>query len=150
MPQGDRCCHHALCPQESNHCRDIFMPSHFEPSYQYPVKTTPNTLYTALNLGKIFRCIQLLVHHILNSSSTCHEILLTELQLFICKQHARHSRTCTIVFNQPEACGTYSMFTQNKYCHTTITLHSKILDQPPHVTVYQSIHILSIVYIFNP
>ena len=44
VPHIDICCHHALCPQESNHCRGIFTPSHFEPSYQYPVKTIPNTL----------------------------------------------------------------------------------------------------------
>jgi hypothetical protein len=78
-PQADRCCHHALCPEESDHSRDHCMPSHFEPSYQYPVKTVPNTLDTAHNLGKIFQCIQLLVHHILISSSTCHVVLLTEL-----------------------------------------------------------------------
>jgi hypothetical protein len=63
MPQAARCCHHALCPQESDHCRDLFMPLHFEPSYQYPVKTNSNTLYTAHSLGKIFKCIWLL-HHI--------------------------------------------------------------------------------------
>jgi hypothetical protein len=78
-PQGARCCNHALCPQESDHRRDLFMPSHFEPSHQYPVKTIPNTLHAAHNLGRIFKCIHLLVHYILISSSTCHEILLTEL-----------------------------------------------------------------------
>jgi len=55
------------------------MPSHFEPSYQYPVKTIRNTLYTAHTLGNIFKCIQLLVHHIPISFSTCHETLLIEL-----------------------------------------------------------------------
>ena len=44
VPHIHRCCHHALCPQESNHRRDIFTPSHFDSSYQYPAKTIPNTL----------------------------------------------------------------------------------------------------------
>ena len=147
MPQGDKCCHHVLCVQEYDHCRDFFMPSHFEPSYQYPVKTILNTLYTAHNLGKIFRCIQLLVHHTLISSSTCHEILLTALLKYNNCSLASNMQdilTFAPVFNEPEACRTHSMFTQNKYCHTT-TLHSKILDQRPHVTVDQSIHLLSIV-----
>lgn len=45
VPQTDRCCHHALYPQESYHCRDLFMPSHVEPSYQYPAKTILNILH---------------------------------------------------------------------------------------------------------
>jgi len=92
MPQGDRCCHHALCPKESDHCRDLFMPSHFEPSYQYPVKTIPNTPDTAHNLGKIFQCIQLLVHHILISSSTCHELC----SLNYCSKTVHLQATCKI------------------------------------------------------
>jgi hypothetical protein len=44
VTQTDRCCHHALCPQESEYCRQLFMQTHFEPSYQYPVLTIPNTM----------------------------------------------------------------------------------------------------------
>jgi hypothetical protein len=52
VPQTDRCCHHALYSQEPDHWRDLFMTSHFHPTYHIQSKTSlihcpSRTLYIA-------------------------------------------------------------------------------------------------------
>lgn len=139
VPQIDKCCHHALCPQESDHCRDIFMPSHFEPSYQYSVKTIPNTLpfmhcklhtiwagysnaYCCLYTTYKFPLPHAMKFCSLNYWSITTVHLQTTWKTF---SHLHHC------FNQPDTCRTYSMFTNSKYYHTTTSCTVKFLTNHP-------------------
>jgi len=87
------------------------------------------TLYTAHNLGRIFKlhsCLYTMYKFPLPHAMKYWSTTTVQLQA-TCKtfSHLHHS------FNQPDACRTYSMFTQSKYYHTTTICTVKFLTNRP-------------------